>query len=176
MRRNEIAYVPMTIVEGERDARCHVCDDPRGGATMSDDAPTRDDGDDATTATPSSTRSGVGRWMGLVETALDAREETADPDEEDTFELVERQLGRYYWFCQSIDAPRSIDVCERILEGAAPHPGAWERALVELSLLERTDAQLALERWTPPDDPSMEIFYRICRLEGERRRRGHGET
>ncbi len=117
-----------------------------------------------------STRSGIGRWMGLVETAVDLQRTTDTPDssERQPFEIVEEQLGRYYWFCQTIERPRSVDTCERILEGEPPAPGAWEQALAELSLITRTEAQIALERWEPPDEPDWEIFYHICRLEGSR--------
>lgn len=113
-----------------------------------------------------STISGIGQWVGLIDTTLSMRDDYASEFEgrEDNFmEVVQVQLDRYGWFMERADDLRPIEECRQVLAERPDSPAAWEQALVELSLWACTKAELALEAWEPPPgDLEMELFHQIC--------------
>ncbi len=113
------------------------------------------------------TISGVGIWTGLLPLARQVRDEhgTDHPDfqRQGVAEHVARQHERYEWFASRIDTPRHYRHLTRILERSPTEPSAWERAMVELTLLDRTEAEVYLQRWEPPrQDLEIDTFRRIC--------------
>lgn len=112
---------------------------------------------------------GVGTWTGVVAESADLRRRFAGRTP-GFFELLERQIARYRWFLTKIETPRGPDACARVLGRRRRSPGAWERAMVELTLADGMRAELVLEEWEPPaDEPELELFRRVCLVSlGER--------
>lgn len=113
------------------------------------------------------TLSGIGVWTGLLPVAeeMQAEEET-DLDKQTLVAEIDRLFERYQWFVDRIDRPRRRSRCTSILNARRREPGAWLRALVELSLIGTPRAKVFLEEWEPPEltqhEMELELFRRIC--------------
>ena len=113
------------------------------------------------------TLSGIGVWTGLMPVAdeLQSEDET-DLEKRALVAKIDRLFERYQWFVDRIDHPRREARCTRILNAPRRNPGAWLRALVELSLIGTPRAEVFLTEWDPPEglDNELEydLFRRIC--------------
>lgn len=112
---------------------------------------------------------GIGTWTGVVARSADLRRRLADR-RHGFFDLLERQIRRYRWFSRRIEEPRAPDACARELRRRRRGPGAWVRAMVELTLADEVRAKMVLDQWDPPtDEPALELFRRVCLVEAESR-------
>lgn len=113
------------------------------------------------------TLSGIGIWTGLMPVADEMQsEDETDLEKRALVAKIDRLFERYQWFVDRIDHPRREVRCTRILNAPRQHPGAWLRALVELSLIGTTRAKVFLQEWDPPEgidnELEYELFRRIC--------------
>jgi len=128
----------------------------RNGETSGDEESADDD-----------TISGIGVWTGLMPVAeeMDAAGET-ELERRALVAEIDRLFERYRWFVDRIERPRRRIRCTRILNAPRQQPGAWLRALVELSMIGSPRAKVFLEEWEPPEVPDneleIELFRRIC--------------
>lgn len=109
------------------------------------------------------TISGLGTWTGLLPAARELREKADDLDHHDAVDFITRQNERFEWFAERIDRPRTYRRLRRILSNPPREPSAWERAMVELTLLGSTEARVFLETWEPPDQNlELDTFRQVC--------------
>lgn len=119
---------------------------------------------------------GLGPRVGVEQ--LEARWKVEEPVELDAkreavLAYLERENARYEWFVDRLEPTRSVRELAATLMAQPSQPGAWEAALVGLSVSEEPMAQVVLEQWEAPSGGAkLSVFRQICVVRGRRGAQG----